>query len=54
MQGLLYIHSAEVSGCPGVTALPDPQSVTHWGAMFAMATLSLVPVFIIFITFQRQ
>jgi multiple sugar transport system permease protein len=34
-------------------AMSDPNSVTNWGAIFAMATLSLVPVFTIFIFFQR-
>jgi multiple sugar transport system permease protein len=31
----------------------DPSSVTNWGAIFAMSTLALVPVFIVFIFFQR-
>jgi len=31
----------------------DPNYVTNWGAMFAMSTISLVPVFIIFFIFQR-
>ncbi len=31
----------------------DPSSVTNWGAIFAMATLALVPVFAVFIFFQR-
>lgn len=31
----------------------DPSSVTNWGAIFAMATLALVPVFAVFILFQR-
>jgi len=34
-------------------ASADPNSVTNWGAIFAMASLSLVPVFAIFIFFQR-
>jgi multiple sugar transport system permease protein len=34
-------------------ASADPNSVTNWGAIFAMASLSLVPVFLIFIFFQR-
>lgn len=33
--------------------MSDPNSVTNWGAIFAMATLSLIPVFTIFIFFQR-
>jgi len=31
----------------------DPSANTDWGAIFAMSSLSLVPVFIIFIAFQR-
>jgi multiple sugar transport system permease protein len=31
----------------------DPSSVTNWGAIFAMGTLALVPVFAVFIFFQR-
>jgi multiple sugar transport system permease protein len=31
----------------------DPSSVTNWGAIFAMATLALIPVFAVFIFFQR-
>ena len=31
----------------------DPSTVTNWGAIFAMSTLSLVPVFVVFIFFQR-
>ena len=34
-------------------ASADPNSVTNWGAIFAMSTLSLVPVLLIFIFFQR-
>jgi multiple sugar transport system permease protein len=31
----------------------DPMTSTDWGAIFAMGTLSLIPVFIIFIIFQK-
>ena len=31
----------------------DPATSTDWGAIFAMGTLSLVPVFLIFIVFQK-
>ena len=34
-------------------AFSDPGGITNWGAVFAMLTLSLVPVFIIFVFFQR-
>lgn len=32
----------------------DPSAVTNWGAMFAMSTLSLIPIFLIFLLFQRN
>jgi multiple sugar transport system permease protein len=54
-QPLLYIQTVEKY--PASLALQmfaDPQSVTNWGALFAMATLSLVPIFVIFLTFQRH
>lgn len=31
----------------------DPSAATNWGAIFAMSSLSLVPVFLLFIFFQR-
>ena len=31
----------------------DPSSLTNWGALFAMSVLSLVPVFVVFLLFQR-
>jgi multiple sugar transport system permease protein len=31
----------------------DPQTSTDWGSIFAMGTLSLMPVFIIFLIFQK-
>jgi multiple sugar transport system permease protein len=31
----------------------DPSTVTNWGAIFAMSTLALVPVFAVFIFLQR-
>src|SRR5919198_2565726 len=31
----------------------DPSTVSNWGAIFAMATLALVPVFVVFVFFQR-
>lgn len=34
-------------------SMSDPNAATNWGAIFAMATLSLVPVFLIFIAFQK-
>ena len=31
----------------------DPTVGSDWGAMFAMATLSLIPIFLIFLTMQK-
>ncbi|MEC0230523.1 carbohydrate ABC transporter permease [Paenibacillus alba] len=31
----------------------DSESLNNWGGMFAMSTLSLVPIFIVFIIFQK-
>jgi multiple sugar transport system permease protein len=31
----------------------DPATSTDWGAIFAMSTLSLIPIFLIFILFQK-
>jgi multiple sugar transport system permease protein len=31
----------------------DSSGMTDWGAIFAMSSLSLVPVFVIFILFQK-
>jgi multiple sugar transport system permease protein len=31
----------------------DPTSVTNWGAMFAMASLSILPVMMVFFVLQK-
>ncbi len=31
----------------------DPAAVTNWGAMFAMSVASLIPVFVLFVFFQK-
>jgi len=36
-----------------IRAYSDPSVGTDWGSVFAMSSLSLLPVFIIFIAFQR-
>ncbi len=43
------LHTVSVA----LRSFSDPASATDWGAIFAMSTLSLLPVFIIFIFFQR-
>lgn len=31
----------------------DPSSISNWGPMFAMATLSIIPIFLVFVFFQK-
>ncbi len=55
MSALLYINKTALY--PVALALKlfaDPSSSSDYGAMFAMAALSLVPVVMIFFIFQRQ
>lgn len=54
MGSLLYLNKPSMY--PVTMALKmfaDPTSITDWGAMFAMATLSIIPIFVIFVFFQK-
>lgn len=54
LSALLYLNKPK--SYPVSLALKmfsDPSAQSDWGAMFAMATLSLAPIFIIFLTFQK-
>ena len=54
MSALLYINDAEKYPVSlALKLFADPGSSSDYGAMFAMATLSLVPIVIIFFVFQR-
>ncbi|WNQ14278.1 carbohydrate ABC transporter permease [Paenibacillus aurantius] len=51
---LLYLNKPELY--PVSLALKlflDGESLNNWGGMFAMASLSLIPIFIVFFVFQR-
>ena len=51
---LIYLNSPKTYTVSlALRTFADPTSVTNWGAIFAMSSLSLVPVFVIFIFFQR-
>ena len=51
---LIYIESNKLYPVSlALKMFSDPSSVTNWGAMFAMSTLSIAPAFIIFLFFQR-
>lgn len=54
MSPLIYLSTPEKYPVSlALKLFADPDSVTNWGAMFAMSTLSLVPIFVIFFIFQR-
>jgi multiple sugar transport system permease protein len=51
---LLFINSvSRYTVALGLKLFSDPASNTDWGAIFAMGTLSLIPVAIVFFAFQR-
>ena len=54
LSALLYINkSIKYPVSLALKLFCDPGSSSDYGAMFAMATLSLVPIFIIFLTMQK-
>lgn len=54
MSPLIYLSTPEKYPVSlALKLFSDPDAITNWGAMFAMSTLSLVPIFIIFFIFQR-
>ena len=51
---LLYLNKPQLYPIPlALRMFSDPGSFSNWGAMLSMATLSLVPVLLIFLVFQR-
>lgn len=51
---LLYIQTpAKYPVSLALKMFSDPAAVTNWGAMFAMSVLSILPVIVIFIFFQK-
>lgn len=51
---LIYLNAPQLYTISvALRTFADPSTVTNWGAIFAMSTLSLIPVFVIFIFFQR-
>ncbi|MGY4691566.1 carbohydrate ABC transporter permease [Salibacterium sp. K-3] len=54
MAPLIYLQSPEKYPVSlALKLFSDPEAVTNWGALFAMTTLSLLPIMIIFFFFQR-
>ncbi|MDC7238885.1 MAG: carbohydrate ABC transporter permease [Spirochaetales bacterium] len=51
---LLYLNKPKLYTVSlALRMFSDPQTSTDWGAIFAMGTLSLIPVLAIFIAFQK-
>ncbi|GHV81824.1 ABC transporter permease [Spirochaetia bacterium] len=51
---LLYLNSPRnFTVSMALRMFSDPATSTDWGAIFAMGTLSLIPVFLLFIIFQK-
>ncbi len=54
LAALLYLNKpARYPVSLALKLFSDPTSGSDWGAMFAMATCSLLPIFIIFLTMQK-
>jgi len=51
---LIYLNTpSKYTVSVALKLFSDPDAISNWGALFAMSFLSLIPVFIIFFTFQR-
>ena len=51
---LIYLNDPHLyTVSVALRAFADPSGMTDWGAIFAMSSLSLVPVFLVFVIFQR-
>lgn len=52
---LIYLNSPKLYTISvALRSFADPTSITNWGAIYAMSFLSLVPVLIVFISFQKH
>ncbi|MDB5084737.1 MAG: hypothetical protein JWN30_1623 [Bacilli bacterium] len=52
---LIYLNNPKLFTVSlGLRMFSDPNSFSHWGYMFAMSILSLLPEFIVFLVFQRN
>lgn len=54
MSPLIYLQTPQKYPVSlALNLFADPDSVTNWGALFAMTTLSLLPIIVVFFIFQR-
>lgn len=55
MGPLLYLSDTKMYPVSlALKLFSDPTSQSDWGAMFAMSTLSIIPIFLIFVFFQKH
>jgi transposase len=51
---LVYLNDPKLyTASLALRSFADPSSVTNWGGVFAMGIVALIPVFVLFILFQR-
>ncbi|MCB0210691.1 MAG: carbohydrate ABC transporter permease [Anaerolineae bacterium] len=51
---LIYLNDIKLfTVSVALRSFSDPSAATNWGAVFAMSALSLVPVFVLFVMFQK-
>jgi multiple sugar transport system permease protein len=51
---LIYLNDIKLfTVSVALRSFSDPSAATNWGAVFAMSALSLLPVFVLFIMFQK-
>lgn len=54
MRPLLFLNSPRLYTVSlALRMFSDPTTTTDWGAIFAMGTLSLLPIIVVFLTFQK-
>ena len=52
---LLYLNSpSKYTLSIALKMFSDPSAQSDWGAMFAMSTLSIIPILVIFLIFQKN
>jgi multiple sugar transport system permease protein len=51
---LIYLNAPKLyTVSVALRSFSDPAGITNWGAIYAMSFLSLVPVFVLFVAFQK-
>ncbi|MCR2821183.1 carbohydrate ABC transporter permease [Lederbergia panacisoli] len=54
MGPLIYLNEAsKFTVSLGLRMFSDPSGITNWGSLFAISVLSILPIFLVFIFFQK-